>query len=305
MRPVRRLWILNFDADEELARPIGYAPSAAVLARFGLIASRLVGLVPEEDAVLEEWNPHLEVAHGDFEGRAFCPTPRALRALAAAGAAIAPAPTIEVLAKVNHRAFCAELGQCLPHARFVRTREELEATLVTTSQPWLLKRPFGFAGRGRQKLRDGAIDAAVEPFVRASIASGQGLQVEPWVNRTIDVALHGFLEPSGAVTLGQPTLQQVDDSGAWVQTTPVPSGALLEDELEQLVAEARRSADALARAGYFGPFGIDAFGYHDRDGRRCFNPRSEINARYSMGWAIGMGDARPDLITLAGLGASS
>ena len=25
------------------------------------------------------------------------------------------------------------------------------------------------------------------------------------------------------------------------------------------------------------------------------NPRSEINARYSMGWGVGMGDCRPDL----------
>jgi hypothetical protein len=41
-------------------------------------------------------------------------------------------------------------------------------------------------------------------------------------------------------------------------------------------------AEVLRDAGYFGPFGIDA--YRWRDGAtQYFNPRSEINARYSMG----------------------
>jgi hypothetical protein len=302
---MRRLWLLNFDADEELARPIGYSPSSAVLARFESIASRLIGLIPEGDVMIEEWSANHSVPSGPLEGRAFCPTPRALRVLAGAGAVLAPAPSIEVLARVNHRAFSAELGQGLPGARFVRTREELEATLAGSSGAWLLKRPFGFAGRGRQKLRDGTIDTPVEPFVRASLATGQGLQVEPWVDRTIDVAMHGFVDSGGTVTLGRPTMQEVDESGAWMSTTPLPGGTLLESELDQLQAEAQRIAEALARASYFGPFGIDAFRYRDRDGRERFNPRSEINARYSMGWAIGMGDARPDLVTSASRDASA
>ena len=32
-----------------------------------------------------------------------------------------------------------------------------------------------------------------------------------------------------------------------------------------------------------------------RSGALAFNARCEINARYSMGWAIGMGGIRPDL----------
>jgi hypothetical protein len=54
-------------------------------------------------------------------------------------------------------------------------------------------------------------------------------------------------------------------------------------------------AQALLEAGYFGPFGIDAFRWVDRAGVERFNPRCEINARYSMGWAVGMGSRRPDL----------
>ena len=59
--------------------------------------------------------------------------------------------------------------------------------------------------------------------------------------------------------------------------------------------ELDRAAEALRAAGYFGPFGIDAFTWEGDDGTVHLHRRSEINARYSMGWAIGMGDARPDL----------
>jgi hypothetical protein len=45
--------------------------------------------------------------------------------------------------------------------------------------------------------------------------------------------------------------------------------------------------------GYFGPFGIDGFRWRWA-GRTGLRPRCEINARYTIGWAIGMGDRRPD-----------
>lgn len=54
-------------------------------------------------------------------------------------------------------------------------------------------------------------------------------------------------------------------------------GHLLADEVE-------RTARALAAAGYFGPFGIDGFSYRQADGGVAFNPRCEINARFTMGY---------------------
>ena len=59
------------------------------------------------------------------------------------------------------------------------------------------------------------------------------------------------------------------------------------DDLAQvpaLLAEAHRVAEALFAADYFGPFGVDAYFYRDRGDIRL-QPRSEINARYSMGFA--------------------
>jgi hypothetical protein len=95
--------------------------------------------------------------------------------------------------------------------------------------------------------------------------------------------------------MGEPTVQTVDDAGAWIETTFLARGVLTTPEESLLRDEGRRVARALFEAGYFGPFGIDGFRWEDRAGAARFNPRSEINARYSMGWAVGMGSRRPDL----------
>ena len=106
-----------------------------------------------------------------------------------------------------------------------------------------------------------------------------------------DWAVHGFLAADGSLARGALTRQECDEHGAWV-TSVRCEGASLEvpfwDELERVGA-------ALHAAGYFGPFGIDGFTWIDAHGTERVRVRSEINARYSMGWATGMGAVRPDL----------
>jgi hypothetical protein len=295
-------WFLNFDADEELASPAGYTPRRAVIERFAGLAEEVRGLLRPGDVVVPEAAAQggFRVG-GDVVGRAFCPTPRALKALAKVGAIATPAPPIEVLRAVNHRSFSARLGQTLPGARFVRSIEELEEVIAGPSPTgkFLAKRPFGFAGRGRrvvQAIREGRRALAEDParsFLEASLRAGEGLQVEPLVERAGDFGLHGFVARSGKVSFGAVTRQICDATGAWKGSER--AGDLSEEELRALEAEAEMAAQALRAAGYFGPFGIDAFRWIDESGRARWNPRCEINARYSMGWPVGMGELRPDL----------
>lgn len=121
-----------------------------------------------------------------------------------------------------------------------------------------------------------------------------GLQIEPFVARSGDYALHGYVRPSGEVVLGEPTRQACDATGAWLSTTRAEPGDLSIDEQSALVREARAAGESLHAAGYFGPFGVDAFRFEGEGGSSRFNPRCEINARYSMGWAVGLGETRPD-----------
>jgi hypothetical protein len=286
-----RAWLFNFDAEAELANPSAGTPSRAFVARSEALVPKLAALLAPGDVVIAS---DARVA-GLHDGRAWCPTPRALDAIARAGALPPRAPAASVLRRVNHRRFCADLGLTLPGARWAITRRDVDAALEAPASRWLIRRPFGFAGRERLQVTAGAISSGEERWIAASFAGGDGLLVEPWVTRAGDFALHGHLTRDGALTLGSPTVATCDERGAWRSSERAPAGALAPDELRALTSATTEAARALAEAGYFGPFGVDAFRYVDDAGALAWNPRCEINARYSMGWATGMGALRPDL----------
>jgi hypothetical protein len=135
---------------------------------------------------------------------------------------------------------------------------------------------------------------AARGWIEASLRSFGALVVEPWVNREADFGQHGYLTGAGALVLGAPTRQQMAPEGAWMGSERVSPGDLGVEEAELLAGALREAGLALRAAGYFGPFGVDAFRWRDEHGRLQFDPRCEINARYSMGWAVGMGEQRPD-----------
>jgi hypothetical protein len=252
--------------------------------------------VREQDQVIDDRSAP-GCARG-LQGIAWCPTPGALSLLQRAGASLPLAPPWKVLRLVNHRAFCAALGQTLPGARQASTAAEVEAAILGPSPTgqWLLKRALGFTGRGRLRLPVGPLDEASRRWVLASLRRGDALQIEPLVDRRGDFALHGWIAPDGALSLGDPTVLRCSDDGAWVGSER-DAGELSGAERVALEAEARRVATALSREGYHGPFNLDAFRWHDPEaGAPRFNPRCEINARFSMGWAIGMGAAAPNEI---------
>jgi len=131
----------------------------------------------------------------------------------------------------------------------------------------------------------------------SGLAKG-GVQIEPDVAIVREYAMHGLLAMDGSLRLGSLVEQRCDASGAWLASHPLALASAGEREVfATLRAEAARVAAALARAGYFGPFGIDAHAYLAPDsGAPCLQPRSEINARYSMGFPAGFAVAgkKPD-----------
>jgi hypothetical protein len=278
-------WVLNLDAEDELSHPGAHTPTAVMKARVEALLPKLEGLILPGDQLI--W-PGDQSVDPSLIGRAWCPTRWALSQMERAGVRLPRAPGMEVLRRVNHRRFCHELGQTLPGAGYAENTAQVAALLVGEC---LLKRPLGYAGRGRRKIRAGEVSAGDQAWIDASLRDGDGLQVEPFVQREVDCGLHGWLDEDGSCIWGRATKQVVDVNGAWVSTRVAAS--LAAQELEALHGEARRTASALHSAGYFGPFGVDAFRWVDSAGRLQFQPRCEINARYSMGWAVGMGGFRP------------
>lgn len=288
-------WLLNLDADEELARPRGYTRSRAMQQLVAAMATRARSLLGPGDVLLDEIPAGAD--RSQLVGRAFCPTPSALRAFAAARVAPAPAPPVEILQGVNDRRFAMALGEALPGAVFATSLDEVARAIARPSPTgtWILKRPHAFAGRGRRRVSQGSLEPGARDFVVASIRDQGGLAVEPWVTRVADFGRHGFVAKDGALTLGDPTRQTCDDTGTWLATELAAPGDLAREEDDALAASLEQAGRALHAAGYFGPFGVDAFRWVDERGASRFCARCEINARYSMGWAIGMGPRRPDL----------
>jgi hypothetical protein len=99
------------------------------------------------------------------------------------------------------------------------------------------------------------------------------------------VSLHGWTSKGGSLLLGRPTSVRNDDRGAFVAVAPAVD--LAETDRAALVSEAVRAGAALAAVGYQGPFGVDAFHWTD-GGSIHFRTRSEVNARFTMAYGVGM-----------------
>lgn len=282
----RYFWVLNLDAELELEQfPHPFTRPQAIQARIEALWPALGALVGA--GVVE--GPG---ARGEgLEGRAWCPTPGAQRLLGTYGATLAPAPRPEVLRWVNHRRFSFELGANLEGSGYFTELGALRAHLETQPPdwPWLVKRPLSFAGRGRRRMCLSRLSEADTNYLRSSLQGGEGLLVEPWIERSRDYAIHGQLAADGTAVYGAPTVQRIDEHGAWQGSQIAGPAELPAEERALLLAEAERVARALSAAGYFGPFNLDAFAGRDPNGRSVFQPRCEINARYSMGYPVGMG----------------
>ena len=284
----RHAWVLNLDADLELAHGAGYTPSASVARGTAAFAERLrATLASPHDVVVDASTPDGSAA--GLVGRAFCPTPTAIAMLVRAGAEPEPHPPLDVLRRVTSRAFSASLGQTLPKAAFVTRLEDAWEILRKDPAPgtgWRIKRAFGMAGRGHRVVRAAPSEADVA-FLANWLAKG-GAQIEPNVRVVDEYAMHGFVSPDGCVRVGVLTRQRTDASGAWLASERAEGAP--GDIHDAVARETERAAHALALEGYTGPFGVDAFTY-DAGSGVVLRARSEINARYSMGFAMGMGDS--------------
>lgn len=279
----RAVWVLNLDAEFELGSRGAWTPSAALCAFVREHRERAAACVPPDERVLEEGEV-LPPALRGLPGRAWCMTPSARAALEAAGAAPEPAPEVGVLRRVHDRAFAVGLGERLPGEEFATTWEQCQAALARLGERALAKRAFATAGRGQRRLRGSALSPGDRSWLERSLARG-GLQLEPLVQVELETAVHGRVTEASAVELGPLMVQEVDRGGAWSNTRALRPEELTPDERARLTDGARAAGRALARAGYFGPFGVDGFVWVAPGGERMLRTVSEVNPRYTMGWA--------------------
>jgi hypothetical protein len=190
----RFAWVLNLDADLELAVP-AYTPKATVRDAMRMLVPVVAANLLGPDDVLIDETPEPGIARG-LVGRAFCPTPRAIAILERAGATPEHHPSVDVLRRVNSRAFSASLGQTLPDAELV-TDEATAFAKIARSGAWRVKRLFGMSGKN-QRVVGVAAQEIDRGFVRAGIAEG-GVQIEPNVAVEEEYAVHATLGEDGTL----------------------------------------------------------------------------------------------------------
>jgi hypothetical protein len=285
-----RLWLFNLDAALELESPGPYQTSRRLSATLEPIQAHARALMqPGDEALDRERAP--EPRWASFWGCAWSPTPSALRQLANAGARLSPTPGVDVLRRVNHRRFYLELGGGAPGARYVTDATELEATLRDSRfRPGMFKRPFGFAGRGQRRIQ-GQPSEDDRRWLGASLRRG-GLLIEPWLELSLEVGLHGSIDAAGQVRFGQICVQEINAFRCWVASRRASSKDIDGAQAAALRQRARSVAEALFAAGYHGPFGVDAYLWRTPSGSIELNSLGELNARYTMGYAVGMSEPR-------------
>lgn len=206
-----------------------------------------------------------------------------------------PVPPAAAAAAVNDRAFCLELaaalGCRLPGSRTVASPRELARHLeqggarASPHGAWVLKARFSAAGRWRYvHPPDRATD---HRRIERLFARHGPLVFEPWMDRMADFGVCAALTADGWRRLGGHR-QLLDLEGRFlgVELTADPSAPdpwLDEPERLQLESALSEVAAALARAGYRGPFGIDAWRHRRANGTAGFHPLGEINARMTVG----------------------
>lgn len=319
-----RAWVLNLDAEHELEAANRYQPTAHLRAIVARERRKLFAtLVAPGDLVLDTEDPtrievvtdrgearpasktdleHARVAD-ELEGVAWSPTPRALARLASAGALSASVPNLSVLRRVNARPFATAVRATLENGSFEKyVVVDLDGVLALLARSslhgWLVRRTFGAAGRGRRRIASGRLDEGERLWLIASLRRGP-LVVEPWVEIVREHTRSAFVGRDGVITISPPCFQETRD-GSWTRTELAQRGDVERDDDARLASAVERAGQALARAGYFGPFGIDAFHHRSLDGSGVvLNPLSEINARFTMDWAEAMGAARVRAANLA------
>jgi hypothetical protein len=294
-----RVWVLNLEAEHELETRGPFVPSARLAAIVRRERRRLIGsLVARGDRVLDEGEDSREAMIGScagLEGVAWCPTPRALARLTAAGAATLAAPPVAVLRRVNARPFTVGVRELWTGASFEkRVAADLDGVLKELARPaadgWLVRRTFGAAGRGRRRIAAGRPDEPARRWIEAGLRRGP-LVIEPWVEVTREYTRSAWVAPDGRISISRACFQETSAEGAWCRTVCAERGAVSRADDALLAAVVEAAGRALAAAGYFGPFGIDAFRHRTARGE-ALNPLSEINARFTMDWATAMASAR-------------
>lgn len=197
-------------------------------------------------------------------------------------------PQLETVRKVNGRDFAdavaSRFSLGVPGSRFCRSLDDVEAAVQENGAlfPLVIKPAFGGSGYGFRILQKKE-EWETEQTRIERLIGGDGVVVEPWLTRRVDLSASTVIDRSGKHSAILFQRQWVNRFGAYFGSYCADDDAVIDPWREQLSSAAHQIAGVVAEVGYFGPIGIDAFVYEGMEGITRLAPAVEINARYTMG----------------------
>lgn len=191
-----------------------------------------------------------------------------------------------IVRRVNSRVWRSELERRLEVAptglAVARTDEELSAAIgCLINHEWVLKTEFGGAGR-EVRFGAGSLTQAESNWASNRFRRGLSIIVEPRLDRVDETGLQFQIDRDGQIIFEGITPLLTRPNGTFIGSRYDADESLF-PIWQEAIDVGWQVAEATAAKGYFGPLGIDAMRYRDREGAIRVRPLQDLNARYTMG----------------------
>jgi hypothetical protein len=190
----------------------------------------------------------------------------------------------EMIKEINSKAFSANRYP-LEGAEQLFNEKELAHWFSDLPGKKILKTCFGVSGKGNRLGEE--LKPSLLSFCKQEWAKDRPIIAEPWLERFFDFSTQWFIHRDGEIELLGPTVFIVDSKGSYQGTYAGQAAQLfgsyypfLEEHLESVAPLLLE----IARMGFFGHLGIDAFLYR-KNGEIKLRPVVEINARETLSLA--------------------
>lgn len=197
-------------------------------------------------------------------------------------------PDWQVVKSINSKAFSFRYTS-LPEAVLVSNEQELSDWLRRISGAKVFKTCFGLAGQGNFLIEGDVPSSELLAICRKEWGQKRPVVAEPWLDRLCDFSTQWFIHPNQTIELIGATRFESDASGTYQGTLAGPQQLLfhsIESFLHEHCQYAQKPLLEIAKLGFYGSLGIDAFLYrHPHTQATCLNPLVEINARQTMSLA--------------------
>lgn len=190
----------------------------------------------------------------------------------------------DMICLINSKAFSFRYS-ILNEAALIENEKELNRWLAITEGFKVLKTCFGLSGMGNYRCESHSPSPHLLNFCQKEWAYGRPLIGEPWLDKVLDFSTQWKIDYQGNSVMMGATKFETDHQGNYQGTLAGEVNRLFSesvDFLHQHIEFIQRPLQEIAKMGFFGNIGFDAFLYRDNRNQIHLQPLVEINGRKTM-----------------------